>query len=74
MLEAIECHRKVGFFAFAIRLALLAAGFVRGEGGGDEGLARTRGGCLRRARLNRGKMKFGSGPLVVCRMATTAFI
>ncbi|MBQ2631399.1 MAG: hypothetical protein IJG13_17110, partial [Kiritimatiellae bacterium] len=30
----------------------------RGEGGVDEWLARTRGGCLRRARLNRGKMKF----------------
>ena len=38
MLEAIECHRKVGFFAFAIRLALLAAGFGRGGKEVDEGL------------------------------------
>ena len=29
--------------------------FGRGEGGGDEGLARTRGGCLRRPRRKSGK-------------------
>ena len=36
-----------------------------GRGGreGDEGLARTRGGYLHRARLNRGKMRSAPGPV-----------
>ena len=45
--------------ALSLRLASTSG---RGGRGGDEGLARTRGGYLRRARLNRGKMKFDSGP------------
>ena len=62
MFEAIECHRKVGFFAFAIRLALLAAGFVRGEGGVDEWLARTRGGYLHKTWGIAAKKKSAPGP------------
>ena len=57
--------------ALSLRLASTSG---RGGRGGDEGLARTRGGCLRRARLNRGKMKSASGLIVVRRVATTAFI
>ena len=41
---------------------LMPAGFGRGGRGGDEGLVRTRGGCLHSASLNRGKheVRFGA--------------
>ena len=35
--------------------------FGRGEGGGDEGLARTRGGYLQKTRRNRGKNEVRPG-------------
>ena len=44
------------------RLAnLLAAGFDRGGRGGDEGLARTRGGYVAETRRGRGKNEFRPG-------------